>query len=81
MCNYAQSPDLPLEVTLEKDLSCVLRISTIRAWIKVLKPFFFFFSGTTDVSGSLMKLMDSLKNPIEFVGLQNLETFTLKYSH
>ena len=43
MCNYAQSPDLPLEVTLEKDLSCVLRISTIRAWIKVLKPFFFFF--------------------------------------
>ena len=41
----------------------------------------FFFSGTTDVSGSLMKLMDSLKNPIECVGLQNLETFTLKYSH
>lgn len=42
MCSDAQISDLPLEVTPEKDLSCVLRISTIRAWIKVLEPFFFF---------------------------------------
>lgn len=37
-----QSSALPLDVTSEKDLRCVLRITTIRALIKVLKPFFFF---------------------------------------
>ena len=36
-----ESSALPLDVTSEKDLRCVLRITTIRALIEVLKPFFF----------------------------------------
>lgn len=35
-----QSSALPLVITSEKDLRCVLKITTVRAQIKILKPFF-----------------------------------------
>lgn len=63
-----QSSALPLVITSEKDLRCVLKITTVRAQIKILKPFFRYhrsFYQFDEGYGFLKKK----KNPIKCVRL------------